>query len=70
MKASELNKKVGATINRLRKKRGWTLVILADKIETDKSNLIAMEKGRENLTLATIAKVAKALEVEPFELLK
>lgn len=61
-------KVVGANITRLRKKKGISSKELGDLCDIEKSNLIPIEKGRINITLSTLAKIAKALDVEMKEL--
>jgi transcriptional regulator with XRE-family HTH domain len=61
--------KVGGNISRIRKSKDWTVQELADEMDTDKSNVIAYEKGRKNMTLITVLRFAKALGVHPKDLL-
>lgn len=55
---------LGANITRLRKKKGLSSKELGDLCDIEKSNLIPIEKGRINITINTLAKIATALEVE------
>jgi transcriptional regulator with XRE-family HTH domain len=57
-------KNIGENIRRIRKQRSLTLKELADTVEIEKSNLIPIEKGRVNVTISTLYKLAKALNVE------
>jgi transcriptional regulator with XRE-family HTH domain len=41
---------------------------LADRLNTAVRNVQRMESGQQNLTLLTLAKIAKAIGVEPDEL--
>lgn len=67
MKEKALYERVGANIRRIRQKKGLTLQALADIAGMEKSNLIPMEKGRTNMTLGTLHRLAEALEVDPRE---
>ena len=66
-----LAKEIGANIQSARKLRGWSLQKLAAKIEpsTSYQQLGRLETGDRPLTLDWIERIAKALEVEPIELL-
>ena len=59
--ATKLRRGVGARIAELRAARGWTQEQLAEKIEVSARYLQAIEGGRENLTLDSLAKVGNAL---------
>ncbi len=70
MTEKEYLAKIGANINQFRKKRGITINELALRCEVEKSNLIPILKGRNNVTFKTLYKVAVALEVDVKEFLK
>ena len=57
-------KVVGSNITKIRKKKGMTSKELGDLCDIEKSNLIPIEKGRINVTITTLSKIAKALEVD------
>ena len=57
-------KVVGSNITRIRKKKGLTTKELGYLCDIEKSNLIPIEKGRINVTLSTLVKIATALEVD------
>jgi transcriptional regulator with XRE-family HTH domain len=61
----ELLIRVGTNISRIRKEKGLTTTSLAEKCDMDHSNLIPIEKGRINVTLVTLCKIAEVLEVDP-----
>ena len=65
---ADFYKRIGANITRLRKKMGMTIQALAEAANMEKSNLIPMEKGRENMKASTIVRIANALGVDPKEL--
>jgi len=47
-----------------RKKKKMSQAVLAKKIGTTQSNLARMEAGNQNFTMATLHKIAKALDCE------
>lgn len=69
-KDQEHLKIVGGNITKLRKQKGLTIADLAYMCDMEKNNLIPIEKGRRNVTLNTLIKISKALEVELMDLLK
>ena len=64
-----LLKKVGARIVQIRKEKGMTQQELAATLNYDKSNMSRLESGTVNLRIATLYKVAKALNISLQELL-
>ena len=64
MKDSEHLIKIGKNISRIRKEKGLTIKALGLDCDIDKPNLIPIEKGRRNITILTLVKISKALEVE------
>lgn len=56
--------KVGANINRIRKKKGLTLNEVALESDMELTNLIPIEKGRINFTGLTLLRIARALDVD------
>ena len=56
--------KLGEKIVQLRKEKGIRQVDLAFNIDMDDGSLRRIERGRVNLTIKTLAKIAKGLEVE------
>lgn len=70
MAESEHLIRIGKNISRIRKERGLTIKELGLECEIEKSNLIPIEKGRINVTILTLVKIADALNVELIELLK
>lgn len=63
-------KKLGENIRRVRLDRGLTQDDLCRKLSIDTSYLSNVESGNKNPTLATIEKIAKALDVSIDELMK
>ena len=70
MAAKELLKKVGTNISRIRKEKGFTTTYLAQSCDMEHSNLIPIEKGRINVTVETLSKLAAILEVDVLEFFK
>ena len=67
---STINKKLGVNLRTLRQKSGLSQSELAAELNADKSYISSIENGRKNPTLATIAKIAKALNVSIEKLIK
>lgn len=62
------SKELGAEIKRLRLKAGWEQEDLAEKIGLHQSRVSKLERGEHNYPLETIFRLAKAFEINPFEL--
>ena len=63
-------KKLGANIKRLRETKNLSLRELSYECDIDNSKISKIEKGQINITFTTILQLAKALEVNPSELLQ
>jgi transcriptional regulator with XRE-family HTH domain len=61
---------VAAAIRRLRKTRGWSQEELGARAGLHRTYVGAIERCEENLTLATLDKLAAALAVRPVELFR
>lgn len=61
---------IGKNIVELRKKKKLSSYKLSLECDMEKSNLIPIEKGRINVTIKTLCKIADALEVPLEEILK
>lgn len=59
----------GKHVKELRNKRGLTQANLAFEAELSVSQVQRIEYGNHNLTILTLMALAKALEVEPAELI-
>lgn len=59
---------IGNNISKIRKQNKLTSKELGFRCDMEKSNLIAIEKGRVNVTVSTLVKIAQALEIELKEL--
>jgi transcriptional regulator with XRE-family HTH domain len=54
---------LGERIRRLRKKRGWTQVEMAEKVGIDRSFLADVERGKRNVSILNLDLMAKGLKV-------
>ncbi|MCO6174433.1 helix-turn-helix domain-containing protein [Flavobacterium sp. NRK F10] len=63
-------KKIGKRIQELRELQNLSQQDFAAKINYDKSNMSRLESGKTNMTVTTLEKVSKALNVELVELFK
>lgn len=60
----EYLKRIGENITKFRKQKGLTIKEFGYRCDIEKSNLIPIEKGRINVTVLTLLKIAEALEVD------
>ena len=59
---------IGSKIQITREKKGLTQDQLGEKTGINAKYISAIERGQKNLTILTLEKIAKGLEVELFEL--
>ncbi len=64
----EIKRLVGSRIKQLRKAKGLSQEVLAEKADLSNKYLSSIERGNENPTLDTFIKLAQAMDVEFFEL--
>lgn len=67
---NESAKKLGKNMKRIRLEKGMTQGDICRKLGLDRAYISNLESGKKNPTLATIEKIAKALEVSPDNLIK
>ena len=67
---TEINKKLGKRIQYLRQQKGLSQEKLAEAIDIATTSLSYIETGRGFMTLATLEKMAKTLDVEIYEIFK
>ncbi len=67
--AERFIKAVGYRVAELRRLRRWTQQQLADRLRIDVSTVQRLERGAHACTLDTLWRLAKALHVEPLQLL-
>jgi transcriptional regulator with XRE-family HTH domain len=60
---------LGVTIRRLRRQRGLSQEALADRAHIDRSYMSSIERGRRNLSVLNVARIAGALRVPLCDLL-
>jgi transcriptional regulator with XRE-family HTH domain len=66
----DIRKHIGNKIKLLRLEKSYSQEELAYKAEIDRSYISDIEKGERNVSILIIEKLAKALEIEVFELFK
>ena len=65
----DIKKKFGAKVKHLRTEKGWSQEKLALTADLDRTYIPSIEAGKRNVSITVIEKIAKALDVEIFELL-
>lgn len=68
MEYEELCLNIGLKIKFFRQQRRITQAILAEKLNMDVRYLSDIERGKKNITLKTIHKIATILGINPIEL--
>jgi transcriptional regulator with XRE-family HTH domain len=68
MNNSELFSKIGFKIRYIRENKGIKLIELSDIVNIEYQNLIRIEKGRTNVTIATLYKLSTGLKTKLTEL--
>ena len=63
-------KKLGLNIKKIREAKEFSFRKLSYACDIDNSKISKIEKGQINITFTTILQLAKALEVNPSELLQ
>ena len=61
---------LGENVRRLRERRGWTQDQLAEVSGLHYTYVSGIERGRRNVTIDVLARMADALRVRPTELLR
>lgn len=59
---------LGTNIRNLRKKRGWTILELATRVESDVGNISRIERGKQGCSDDMLRRIAKELNVDPADL--
>jgi transcriptional regulator with XRE-family HTH domain len=67
--ADDLLIRLGIRIRTLRKKRGWTQVVMAEKVGIDRSFLADVERGKRNISILNLDLIARGLRVSLAQLL-
>lgn len=59
---------IGKLIKKARIQKGWSQKDLAEHSGLKQPHISLIEKGKENLTIGTLAKIAKVLDIDKIEL--
>ncbi len=62
--------KLGQRIKAIRKQKNMTQNALAMKCNFEKTNMSRLESGKSNITMRTLFKICKALDIHEIELFK
>lgn len=55
--------RLGDRIRKLRKRRGWTQVVMAEKIGLDRSFIADVERGKRNISILNLDLIAKGFKL-------
>lgn len=66
----DIRKKVGANLQRLRRKKGWSQEQLAFETGLHRTYISGIERGVRNPTIQIIKEIADALAIPPATLLE
>jgi len=66
----DISKKLGENLRKIRLKKKMSQGDIAKLLDVDRGYISKIENGKKNLTLTTIAKIAKVLKILPDQLLK
>jgi transcriptional regulator with XRE-family HTH domain len=66
----DLQRQLGKRIRELRRKRGWTQDVFADKSGFHRAQVGAFERGEMNITLASLLLIAQTLKIKVGDLFK
>jgi len=70
MEEKELRSVLAENIKKYRNRRGWNQLLLSEKVGISANYLSAIETSKGWITALTLVNIAKALEIEVFELFK
>ena len=59
----DLLTRLGDRIRRLRRARGWTQAVMAERVGIDRSFLADVERGKRNVSILNLEIIAKGLRV-------
>jgi transcriptional regulator with XRE-family HTH domain len=65
---TEVKKRFGRNLRRLRQARGWSQEALALESNLNRTYIGSVERGERNISLINIHRVAAALSIQPREL--
>ncbi len=66
----KISEQLGKNMKRIRTKKKMSQGDIARALDVDRGYISNIESGKKNLTLATVAKIARALRVSADELIK
>jgi transcriptional regulator with XRE-family HTH domain len=66
----EIQMRLGRKIRELRKKHGWSQEEFADKCRIGRAHMSLIERGQQNLTLATLLTICQELGISMSALMK
>jgi transcriptional regulator with XRE-family HTH domain len=55
--------RLGTRIKKLRLRRGWTQIVMAEQVGIDRSFLADVERGKRNISILNLELIAKGLKV-------
>jgi transcriptional regulator with XRE-family HTH domain len=61
--AADLLVRLGDRIRNLRKARGWTQTVMAERVGIDRSFLADVERGKRNVSILNLEPIAKGFKV-------
>lgn len=67
---SQISKKLGQNIKRIREGRGMSQGDISRKLDMDRGYISSVENGRKNPTIETLDKIAGALGISVHDLIK
>jgi transcriptional regulator with XRE-family HTH domain len=65
----DLLTRLGDRIRKLRKSRGWTQVVMAEKVGLDRSFIADVERGKRNISILNLDIIAKGFKLSLSRLL-
>jgi transcriptional regulator with XRE-family HTH domain len=65
----DLLTRLGQRVRKLRKQRGWTQVVMAEKVGLDRSFIADVERGKRNISILNLDLIAKGLKLSLSQLL-
>ena len=61
--ADDIRIRFGRRVRKLRNKRGWTQVQMAEKLGLDRSYLADAERGKRNISIVNLEIIARGFEI-------
>jgi transcriptional regulator with XRE-family HTH domain len=70
MARTGLNEVLGRNLRDHRVAKGWSQEELADRCDLHRTYIGSVERGERNVTLGTLERIARALGIDPLDLLR